>query len=184
MGKFSQTFVAYHGCGNCHYDGTSKIISKGRKCIMWTYNLFWKIPIDVYNKVETRGQLKINTKANRKYQLRYEKWANLYSKGSFASSDFDSVSDSDSNYSNSGNESLANNASGTEQMLSDDEINGKLVINEIKETEQNLSLNPKLLAQKWINLYAKINSDSSLANNTIKNTSENLNETSETADNK
>ena len=127
---------------------------------------------------------KINTKANRKYQLRYEKWANLYSKGSFASSDFDSVLDSDSNYSNSGNESLANNASGTEQMLSDDEINGKLVINEIKETEQNLSLNPKLLAQKWINLYAKINSDSSLANNTIKNTSENLNETSETTDNK
>ena len=96
---------------------------------MWTYNLFWKIPIDVYNKVETRGQLKINTKANRKYQLRYEKWANLYSKGSFTSSDFDSVSDSDSNYSNPGNESLANNASGTEQMLSDDEINGKLVIN-------------------------------------------------------
>ena len=111
MGKFSQTFVAYHGCGNCHYDGTNKIIPKGRKCIIWTYNLFWKIPIDVYNKVETRGQLKIKTKANRKYQLRYQKWTNLYSKDRFTSSDFDSDSDSDSNYSNSDNESLAKNAS-------------------------------------------------------------------------
>ena len=137
-------------------------------------------PIDVYNKVETRGQLKIKTKASSKFQLRYQKWVKLYSKDSFTSSDFDSDSNSD-------NESLANNASETEQILSDDEIKEKLIINETKETEKNLSLNPKLLAEKGINLYAKdsFNSDSSLANNTkTKNTSENFNETSETAGNK
>ena len=141
-------------------------------------------PIDVYNKVETRGQLKIKTKASSKFQLRYQKWVKLYSKGSFTSSDFDSDSDSNSN---SDNESLANNTSETEQILSDDEIKDKLIINETKETEQNLSLNPKSLAEKGINLYAKdsFNSDSSLANNTTtNNTSENFNETSETADNK
>ena len=137
-------------------------------------------PIDVYNKVETRGQLKIKTKASSKFKLRYQKWVKLYSKDSFTSSDFDSDSNSD-------NESLANNASETEQILSDDEIKEKLIINETKETEKNLSLNPKLLAEKGINLYAKdsFNSDSSLANNTkTKNTSENFNETSETAGNK
>ena len=135
-------------------------------------------PIDVYNKVETRGQLKIKTKASSKFQLRYQKWVKLYSKDSFTSSDFDSDSDS---------ESLANNTSETEQILSDDEIKDKLLINETKETKQNLSLNPKSLAEKGINLYAKdsFNSDSSLANNTTtSNTSENFNETSETADNK
>ena len=137
-------------------------------------------PMDVYNKVETRGQLKLKTKASSKFQLRYQKWVKLYSKDSFTSSDFDSDSNSD-------NESLANNASETEQILSDDEIKEKLIINETKETEKNLSLNPKLLAEKGINLYAKdsFNSDSSLANNTkTKNTSENFNETSETAGNK
>ena len=148
MGKCSQTFIAYHGCGNCYYDGANKIVPKGRKCIMSTYNPFWKRPIDVYNKVETRDQLKIKTKANRKYQSRYQKWAKLYSKDSFKSSDFDSDWDLDSNYSNVDNESLANDASETEQILSDDEIDDKLIINEAKETEQNLSLNPKSLTQK------------------------------------
>ena len=28
MGKFLQTFVAYHGCGNCYQDGTNKIDKK------------------------------------------------------------------------------------------------------------------------------------------------------------
>ena len=110
MSKFSQTFVAYHGCGNCYQDGTNKIVPKGRKCIMSTYNPFWKRPIDIYDKVDTRNQLKIKTKESRKYQLRYKKWVNLHSKDSFTSTDFHSNSDSDSNYSNSDNESLANNA--------------------------------------------------------------------------
>ena len=28
MDKFLQTFVAYHGCGNCYQDGTNKIDKK------------------------------------------------------------------------------------------------------------------------------------------------------------
>ena len=28
MGKFLQTVVAYHGCGNCYQDGTNKIDKK------------------------------------------------------------------------------------------------------------------------------------------------------------
>ena len=42
MGKFSQKFVAYHGSGNCYQDGTNKIVPKNRRCIMQTYNPFWK----------------------------------------------------------------------------------------------------------------------------------------------
>ena len=37
MGKFSQTFVAYHGCGNFYKDGIEKIVPKGRRCIVSTY---------------------------------------------------------------------------------------------------------------------------------------------------
>ena len=28
MDKFLQTFVAYHGCGNCYQNGTNKIDKK------------------------------------------------------------------------------------------------------------------------------------------------------------
>ena len=73
MGKFSQTFVAYHGCGNYYQDSTNKIIPKNRKCAMQTYNPFWKKPIDVCNRVETRAQLKTKTKASSEFQLRYQK---------------------------------------------------------------------------------------------------------------
>ena len=62
MGRFSQTFVAYHGCGNCYQDGTNKIVPKNRKCIQQIYNPFWKKPGDVCNKVETRAQSKIKQK--------------------------------------------------------------------------------------------------------------------------
>ena len=49
MSKFSKTFVAYHGCGNCYQDGPNKIVPKNEKCIMQTYNPFWKKPMDVRN---------------------------------------------------------------------------------------------------------------------------------------
>ena len=67
MSTFSQTFVAYHGRGDCYQDGTNKIVPKNRRCIMQTYNPFWKKPMDVCNRVETRAQLKIKTKASRKF---------------------------------------------------------------------------------------------------------------------
>ena len=77
MGKFSQRFVAYHGCGNWSYqDGTNKIVPKGRKCIQQTYNPFWKHPRDVCNRVETRAKPKPKTRAHKNFQRRYQKWLN------------------------------------------------------------------------------------------------------------
>ena len=136
MSKFSQTFAAYHGCGNCYQDGPNKIVPKNEKCIMQTYNPFWKKPMDVRNWVETRAQLKRKTKASRKFQRRYysdQKWVNSLT--SWDNRDFtldwESGSDSESDI------SLANNA---EQDLPDD----RLIIN--TKTEKNLTPNPDSLA--------------------------------------
>ena len=133
MVNFSQRFVVYHGCGNSYQDGTRKIVPKNRKCIAPTYYPFWKKPIDVRNKVETRAQLKVKTKATRNYQKRYMRFVDVFSKDSFSSDDF-----------SSDEESLANNASNTEQNFSsDDEIywtikhtGEKLVIDENTDTTQ------------------------------------------------
>ena len=164
MSQFSQTFVAYHGCGSCYQDGTNKIVPKNRRCIMQTYNPFWKNPMDVRNRVEKRAQLEIKTKASRKFQCRYQKWVN-----SLTSDDWDFTSDWESDSESSDTDiSLANNASETEQNLSDD---NKLII-DIK-TEQNLTPNPESLANN-ITEY-KVSTS---------NNSESFNETSETADNK
>ena len=55
MGKLSQTFVAYHGCGNGHQYGTNVLVPKNGRCVQQTYNFFWKKPSAVRNKVETRA---------------------------------------------------------------------------------------------------------------------------------
>ena len=129
MVNFSQRFVVYHGCGNSYQDGTRKIVPKNRKCIAPTYYPFWKKPIDVRNKVETRAQLKVKTKATRNYQKRYMQFVDVFSKDSFSSDDF-----------SSDEESLANNASNTEQNLSsEDETENtgeNLVIDENTDTTQ------------------------------------------------
>ena len=62
MKNITQTFVTYHGSGNCHIDGTNKIVPKGRHCIKPTYNPFWKILINVRNRVQTRAQYNQNQK--------------------------------------------------------------------------------------------------------------------------
>ena len=98
-----QRFVVYHGCGNNYMDGTRNIVPKNRRCIAPTYYPFWKKPIDVRNKVETRAQLKVKAKATRNYQKRYMRFVDVFSKDSFSSDDF-SLDE----------ESLANNASNTE----------------------------------------------------------------------
>ena len=98
-----QRFVVYHGCGNNYMDGTRNIVPKNRRCIAPTYYPFWKKPIDVRNKVETRAQLKVKAKATRNYQKRYMRFVDVFSKDSFSSDDF-----------SSDEESLANNASNTE----------------------------------------------------------------------
>ena len=65
MKNYSQTFVKYHGCGNCYIDGTNMLIETGRKCIAATNNPFWKRPIDSNSKIakSTRNELKIKSRA-------------------------------------------------------------------------------------------------------------------------
>ena len=139
MVNFSQRFVVYHGCGNSYQDETRKIVPKNRKCRAPTHYPFWKRPIDVRNKVETRAQLKVKTKATRNYQKRYMQFVDVFSKDSFSSDD-----------SSSYEKSLANNASNTGQNLSSydetENIGENLVIDEDTDTTQtNLisdTLNP------------------------------------------
>ena len=69
--KFSQNFIAYHGCGKCYLDGTNEIAYYG--CSNKTFNPFWKNPIDVNNKISksTRSQVKKKPLATRKYVRKY-----------------------------------------------------------------------------------------------------------------
>ena len=135
MVNFSQTFVVYHGCGNGYLDGTRKIVPKYRKCIAPTYYSFWKKPIDVCNREETRVQLKSKTKVTRNHINRYMRYVHVFSRSSFTSDDFsdDSLTSDDG--------SLANNVSNTDQnMYSDDEAEKStgenLIIDENTDTTQ------------------------------------------------
>ena len=133
MFNFSKTFVVYHGSGSGDIDGTRKIVTKNRRGIVPTYYLFWKWPIDVHNKVETRAQLKVKTKATSIFQKRSMQFVDVFSKDSFSSDDF-----------SSDDESLANNASNTERNVSsDDETENtgeNLVIDENTDTTQTNSI--------------------------------------------
>ena len=80
MKNITQTFVTYHGCGNCYIDGTNKIVPKGRRCINPTHNPFWKNLVDVRNKVQTRAQIKSKVKADRNFVLRYQNYLRVFSK--------------------------------------------------------------------------------------------------------
>ena len=73
MKSFSQTFVTYHGCGNCYLDGTNQIITKGKRCLMPRNNPFWKRPIDTTNKIakSTRSQLEFKIMATRTNAKKY-----------------------------------------------------------------------------------------------------------------
>ena len=55
MVNITQSIVVYHGCGNNYLNGTRKIVPKNRKSIRPTHYPFWKKPIDVWNRVETRA---------------------------------------------------------------------------------------------------------------------------------
>ena len=124
MKNITQTFVTYHGCGNCYIDGTKKIVPKGRHCINPTLDPFWKNLVDVRNKVQTRAQIKSKVKADRNFVRRYQKYLRVFSK----SKDYFSSDDFSSNYSStsenkSDNESTTCNASVTEHDVSDTELN-------------------------------------------------------------
>ena len=120
MVNISQTFVSYHDCGNGYLDGTRKIVSKNRKCIRTTHYPFWKKPIDVRNRVETRAQIQLKPKATKDYVKRYMHYLNVFSKEYF-SSDENLTSDDESNTETSDEESIAGNASNTEQNLSSED---------------------------------------------------------------
>ena len=94
MVNISQTFVTYHSCGNGFYDGTRNIISKNRNCIRLTHYPFWRKPVDVRNKVETRGQLKSKPRVTRDYIKRYMHYVSVFSKDYF-NSDENLTSDDD-----------------------------------------------------------------------------------------
>ena len=74
--KFSQKFVTYHGCGNCHIDGTNKLEQPNNKCYWPANNPFWKRPQDSYNKIakSTRNQLHYKSFADRSYFNKYFKY--------------------------------------------------------------------------------------------------------------
>ena len=120
MVNISQTFVVYHGCGNGYLDGTRKIVPKNSKCIRVTHYLFWENPIDVRNRVETKAQIKLKPKATKDYVKRYMHYLNVFSKEYF-SSDENLTSDDESNTETSDEESIAGNASNTEQNLSSED---------------------------------------------------------------
>ena len=147
MVNISQTFVTYHGCGNGYLDGTIKIIPQNRKCIRATHYRFWKKPIDVHNRVETRAQIKSKPKASRDYVKRYMHYLNVFSKEYFSSNE-NLTSDDESNTEDSDEESIAGNASNTKQNLSSEDetinhnasTNGKdLIIDE--NTDKTIELN-------------------------------------------
>ena len=120
MVNISQTFVTYHGCGNGYLYGTRKIIPKNRKCIRATHYLLWKKPIDVHNRVETRAQIKSKPKASTDYVKRYMHYLNVFSNEYFSSNE-NLTLDNESNTENSDEESVAGNASNTNQNLSSED---------------------------------------------------------------
>ena len=131
MKIFSQTFVTYHGCGQCYLDGTNKIVPEGRKCIMPTDNPFWKKPIDTCNKIakSRRAQIKNKAKANRGYVRRYAKYVRVFHKknGILTMLFGDYSSDNELN----SNASISGNATETVHNISDNEVTGEnLIIDE------------------------------------------------------
>ena len=125
MKNFSQTFVKYHGCGNCNLEGTNTIIPARGSCYTETSSPFWKKPIDTCNKIakSTRNQRKIKSKANRKYLRRYLNFVNTFQQNKLydasLSSDYSTDDESESDVSE------------TKQNLTDNEIIGEnLIIDE------------------------------------------------------
>ena len=70
MVNIPQTFVVYHGCGKYYFDGTKEIVFKNRRFIKPTYYPFWKKPIGVRNRVETRVKISLKPKTTREYVKR------------------------------------------------------------------------------------------------------------------
>ena len=73
--------------------------------------------MDVRNRVEARAQIKLKPESTRDYIKRYMQYLNVFSREYF-SSDENLTSDNESNTETLNEESIAGNASDTEQNLS------------------------------------------------------------------
>ena len=80
--------------------------------------------MDVRNRVEARAKIKLKQESTRDYIKRYMQYLNVFSK-EYCSSDENLTSDDESNTETSNEESIAGNASNTEQNLSSEAINPK-----------------------------------------------------------
>ena len=60
MKNFSQSIIAYHGCGTCYLDGTNAVAKFG--CSNATFNPFWKRPVDLNKNYKNQQdhKLKLN----------------------------------------------------------------------------------------------------------------------------
>ena len=119
MVDISQTFVTYHGCGNGYVYGTRKIVQKIENVLEQLIIRFVKSQ-SMFVTVETRAQIKLKPKASKDYVKRYMHYLNVFSKEYF-SSDENLTSDDKSNTETSDEESIAGNASNTEQNLSSED---------------------------------------------------------------
>ena len=63
----------YHGCWLCYEDGTRCLIQTqmGKKCLIPTFNPFWKLPEHVDSKVETMTQEASKKITIKRYILNY-----------------------------------------------------------------------------------------------------------------
>ena len=115
MVNFSQTLFVYHGCENYFYsDGTRRIVPKNGKCLRPTHYPFWKKPIDICNKLETRARIKLKTMATKNFLNRYIRNVDVFPRNIFSSDDYSDdglISD---------DEPLTHNAPNAEQKLYSD----------------------------------------------------------------
>ena len=147
--KFSQNFIAYHGCGKFYLDGTNEIVYY--VCSNKTLNPFWKNPIDVNNKISksTRSQVKKKPLATRKYIRKYFNDLHyLKNKDTQSSSDWDTdYSDDDSDLTDYQSDTETNSKAETAHSNQKPELTGEnLVIditkNNVKtETDEVLVIN-------------------------------------------
>ena len=173
MKSFSQTFVNYHGCGNCYLDGTNQIITKGKRCLTPRNNPFWKRPIDTTNKKakSTRSQLKFKIMATRIYAKKYYKYLRNLQENRSDNAQWSSDYSKDDNYSTddeskgyiSDNESLTSNS---EQISSNNELTGKnLIIDEDTISISNIKNNQETPNNKETNDQETLNNKETNNNN-------------------
>ena len=123
------------------------LIETGRKCIAATSNPLWKRTIDSNSKIakSTRNGLKIKSRADRSYMLKYPKFVKNCHKNEYYDpyfSDDNESSDTDFEISDiASNESTAGNATETEQTLTDSELNKP----ETEENSMNLNTGDTLV---------------------------------------